>query len=190
MTNQSLSVPPSVLLQANKKSSPSLPLRVFASPLQFKEPYSLLLFASPLMVSALFEPIRFSKFVALAVDNERVAPPVLEVSAKLKVSSPVPPSNVEMLALARVCARPLLSAKITDTVSLPDPIFTESPFASTPELIVSLPSPRLIVRSPPINEAELPLPGSLGILRFNVSAKPLPVMVQLSVLLYIAIRPG
>ena len=38
VTSQSLSEPPSVLLHANRKSLPALPLSVFDTPLQFKEP--------------------------------------------------------------------------------------------------------------------------------------------------------
>ena len=139
------------------------------------------------MVSALLVPIIFSKLVALAVDNERVTPSSLVLSPKLKVSSPAPPSSKVRLALPNVCLPPALVPNIGDTVSSPAPMLTLSPFTNLAELMVSSPSPKLMVNSPPITD-ELATPRDK--FKLKVSAKPLPVILQLSLLLSIAEKPG
>ena len=68
-------------------------------------------------------------------------------------------------------------------------MLTLSPFTNLAELMVSSPSPKLIVNNPPIIVPKT-VPGSRGKFKLKVSAKPLPVIVQLFVLLYIAEKPG
>ena len=102
---------------------------------------------SPLRVSAPSVPPRFSKLVAPAV--VRVNSPVLEPpSAKERVSEPVPPSSLDMLA-AEIVGVPLEPVSMRDTSSSPAPISTESPFFNLAEVKKSSP--------PPISKVQLPV---------------------------------
>ena len=91
----------------------------------------------------------FSKFTAPAVLSVITAGGLV-LSLKLNVSVPEPPSSLARLTLANVCIPPASEPNIGETKSSPAPMSILSPLTNLAELIVSLPAPRLTVRSPPI----------------------------------------
>ena len=136
-------MPGILLLAAYKISSPPKPLIVSSPP----RPHKILSLLSPLRVSFEALPRKFSKLVAPPVVRLSVVPFAIVLSSNAKVSTPAPPSSKARFRLDRFGV-PFDPLTMTYIVSSPAPILMLSLFFTLALNMLSLLSPRVMLRLP------------------------------------------